>query len=169
MGLPQVPLVVCVTSDVEMRGMLARRLSGFGVVLMVSDMAQLRTVLRTAEGELFNSAPEPDGALGELVIDIGAHWASWRRSPLQLTRMELQLLSNLADPPITVWSHERLYVTVWGSPYLGDASAVHAAMRRLRKKLHAAGDGITIDTVRGVGYRLVIGEDPKLSQVPASG
>ncbi|BCB80196.1 hypothetical protein Pflav_066060 [Phytohabitans flavus] len=43
---------------------------------------------------------------------------------------------------------------MWGGAYLGDTSILHSAIKRLRRKLRAAPEGPSVETVRGVGYRL---------------
>jgi DNA-binding response OmpR family regulator len=54
-----------------------------------------------------------------------------------------------------VWTYERLFAAVWGGAYLGDNAILHSAVKRLRRKLRAADGRVEIETVRGVGYRLV--------------
>jgi DNA-binding response OmpR family regulator len=152
-----VPLVVCVTPDVEVRERVARRLSDCGVVLMCADIGELRAVLfPTTPADLAADGNAAVRALGDLVIDGGNHVASWRGAPLPLTRLEWELLGSLATPPPVVWTYERLFGTVWGGAYLGDTSILHSAMKRLRRKLRAVGDGVSIETVRGIGYRLAL-------------
>ncbi|HET8682691.1 MAG TPA: winged helix-turn-helix domain-containing protein, partial [Micromonosporaceae bacterium] len=84
------------------------------------------------------------------------HRVTWQGTPVPLTRLEWDLLGSLASPPVTVWTYERLFGEVWGSSYLGDTSILHSAVKRLRRKLRAAGDGVAVETVRGVGYRLAL-------------
>jgi DNA-binding response OmpR family regulator len=139
-----------------MRQTLARHLHD-AVLLMVPEIDHLRSIiLGLSDGQLTLAAPEPGGPVGDLLIDLDGYRASWRGVPLRLTPAELRLLSSLATQPLTLWTHERLYVTVWGGSYLGDASVVHAAVKRLRQRLREVDQRITIETVRGVGYRLVM-------------
>lgn len=160
-----VPLVVCITPDVGFRERLARRLEDCGVVLMVADVDELRAVFwpggqpewppppPAAGGE---ATPTAEITIGDLVIDPSRHRVTWRGNLVPLTRLEWQLLGSLATAPVSVWTYERLFGEVWGSAYLGDTSILHSAVKRLRRKLRAAGDGVAVETVRGVGYRLAI-------------
>lgn len=162
-------MVVCVTPDPAVRERVARQLSGCGIVVMCTDLDELRavfcpsahvgwaTVDNGAEDAL--EAVPPDGVLvlGDLVIDPGRHLVTWRGGPLRLSRLEWELLGHLATPPTTVWTYERLFGTVWGGAYLGDTSILHSAVKRLRRKLRAAGDGVSVETIRGIGYRLAVG------------
>ncbi len=70
---------------------------------------------------------------------------------VELTRLEFDLLAELAAHPRVVYTRDRLLEKVWGyqSPVGGKTVDVHVA--NLRKKL---GDDIGIVAVRGVGYRL---------------
>jgi DNA-binding response OmpR family regulator len=115
-----------------------------------------------AQRELTESAaaladPGVPGRLtfGELVVDGPGHEVSWRGQAVPLTRLECELVERLASPPVGLWTYERLFVSVWGSAYLGDNSILHSAVKRLRAKLRSIADGVRVETVRGVGYRLV--------------
>ncbi|MDM4721013.1 winged helix-turn-helix domain-containing protein [Micromonospora sp. WMMA1363] len=107
---------------------------------------------------------EPVGAeqpvsFGDLLVDPGGHLVTWRGRPLALTRTERELLARLASPPVSLWSYERLFASVWGGAYLGDTAILHSAMKRLRHKLRVLSGGPRVQTVRGVGYRLVTAPD----------
>ena len=87
-------------------------------------------------------------------MDEANHLATWRGRSLRLTRLEWKLLAALATPPTTIWTYERLFGAVWGGTFLGDTSILHSAIKWLRRKLREAGDGLVIETARGIGYRL---------------
>ena len=50
-------------------------------------------------------------------------------------------------------TREQLLETVWGYDFLGESRTVDVHITHLREKI--AGAGVVIETVRGVGYRLV--------------
>lgn len=52
----------------------------------------------------------------------------------------------------TVFSRDRLLSEVWGVDYLGESRTVDMHIKTLRKKL--GNEGVRIETVIGVGYRL---------------
>ena len=176
-----VPLVVCVSADVEVREQVVRRLESCGAVLICSDLDELRAMLfpgngagsgagngngagsgpRSAAPGAAPPLPRPDGpngvvTVGDLVVDVAGHLVTWRGRPLPLTRLERELLGRLATPPVGVWTYQRLFDAVWGKAYLGDTSILHSAVKRLRCKLRATGDELGLETVRGVGYRLAV-------------
>lgn len=72
-----------------------------------------------------------------------------------LTSLEFRLLRCLLDEPGRVCTFDRLSERVWGTTHLGDASQVHAVVKRLRRKLVDVEAPVTIEAVRGVGFRLV--------------
>ena len=152
-----VPLVVCVSTDEEVRARVLRRLDDFGRVLIVADLTELRATLFPPEG-VDPGTPLPPllpVSLGELFVDPGGHLVTWRGEPLALTRLERELLARLVGPPLMVWTYERLFDSVWGGAYLGDTAILHSAIKRLRRKLRAIEGGPQVQTVRGVGYRLL--------------
>ncbi|WP_249714284.1 winged helix-turn-helix domain-containing protein [Rhizomonospora bruguierae] len=161
------PLVVCVSTDPDLRERVVRQLDGRGAVLLCADLAELRAALGTPPPPPPPSDPDAAG-LGDLAVDPAAHAVTWRGARLPLTRIERDLLARLASRPVGVWTYQRLFDAVWGGSYLGDSSILHSAVKRLRRKLRAIGadaeslpagsatGGPTpaIETVRGVGYRL---------------
>jgi DNA-binding response OmpR family regulator len=68
---------------------------------------------------------------------------------VDLTRVEFDLLSFLAENPRRVFTRPQLLKNVWGYEHTGERT-VDVHIRRLRSKL---GDTI-VTTVRSVGYRL---------------
>lgn len=144
------PLVVCVSSDQGVRERLARQVDGHGIVLMCPDVGSLM-------GLLSESTPVPAptvGPLRELIVDARDHQVYWRGTVLPLTRLECEIVRQLGGEPVRVWTYEKLFAAVWGGAYLGDNSILHSAVKRLRRKLREVTDGLSIETVRGIGYRL---------------
>jgi two-component system, OmpR family, response regulator len=70
---------------------------------------------------------------------------------VELTRLEFDLLAELAAHPRVVYTRERLLEKVWGYQSAVGGKTVDVHVANLRRKL---GDGIGIVAVRGVGYRL---------------
>src|SRR5215510_8369649 len=150
------PFVVCVSPDPAVRERVVRQLDGGGVVMMCPDLDALRAMLGDAE-RVAPVGPPLSVVVGDLVVDGASRQVTWRAAALSLTRIECELIGRLASPPTQVWTYARLFEAVWGSAYLGDNSILHSAVKRLRGKLREAADGLRIDTVRGVGYRLHAG------------
>ena len=113
--------------------------------------ARVKAILRRAGG-----APARERAgvvVGPLKIDWQRHEATLDDKPLQLRNKEFDLLRRLAEHEGIVLSREQLLETVWGYDYFGETRTVDVHVNQLRRKLTS--DAIAIETVRGVGYKLV--------------
>jgi DNA-binding response OmpR family regulator len=121
-------------------------------------MARVRAVLRRLDVK----APVPRAApfrRGDLAVDVDAHEVRVAGRRVALTRTEWRLLELLVANAGWVVPHERIRSLVWGRDEPGDLDSLRVFVRRLRKKLgdDAAGPR-WIETVRGLGYRLIAGE-----------
>jgi eukaryotic-like serine/threonine-protein kinase len=94
--------------------------------------------------------------IGGLALDLAGHSASLDGRALELTALEFSLLAHLASHLGWVFSPEQLLREVWGYDYVQDVRVVYTHIGNLRHKL---GDSPSsprfIQTVRGVGYKLV--------------
>jgi len=70
-----------------------------------------------------------------------------------LRPLEFKLLQTLMGKTGRVFSRETLLDTVWGMDAVVEDRTVDATVKRLRKVLAEFGQGESIHTVRGVGYR----------------
>lgn len=91
---------------------------------------------------------------GALTIDPGAHEVSVSGQPVDLTRLEYELLLFLARSPRHTFSYEQILATVWeSSAAFQGRSTVSEHVHRLRRKLPTGHGAPGISTIRGVGYR----------------
>ncbi len=111
-------------------------------------LARIRAVMRRARPGSDRSQIE----LGELEIDVRGRRATLEGAPLVLTTKEFDLLALLASEPGTVVSRQRILREVWDTEWFGPTKTVDVHVASLRKKL---GDPAWIETVRGIGLRLV--------------
>ncbi len=111
-------------------------------------VARVRAVLRRVQG-----GEGPSGPLRAGPVELDPVSRTCRRDgqEVELTRLEFDLLAELAAHPNVVFTRERLLERVWGyqSGVGGKTVDVHVA--NLRRKL---GKDLPIVAVRGVGYRL---------------
>jgi DNA-binding response OmpR family regulator len=90
-----------------------------------------------------------------LQLLVECRLVSVKGRPLDLTRLEFDLLHLFLLNPGIVLTRERLLEQAWGYDFVGDTRAVDSAIKRLRAKLRlASADADAIEAVRGVGYRL---------------
>ena len=106
---------------------------------------------------LGRSRSEGDNAeiirIGELCIDVPKHQVTAGGRLIDLTATEFKLITLLAQRAGRVQSRERLLEDVWNYEAAMTTRTVDAHVRRLREKLGRAAR--FVDTVRGVGYRVV--------------
>jgi two-component system, OmpR family, copper resistance phosphate regulon response regulator CusR len=90
---------------------------------------------------------------GTIALDIRTRRATVGGSTVELTAREYSLLEMFVRHPDQVLSREQLLSNVWGYDFDPGSNVVEVYVRYLRKKL----GGDVIQTVRGMGYRLVSG------------
>jgi DNA-binding response OmpR family regulator len=122
-----------------------------GRVRYVELRARLRAVLRRAHP---NGAKPRPLRVGPLEIDTASHRVSIGGHPVELRRLEYELLTHLAAEPERVFSKAELLRTVWGMHAASTTRTVDSHACRLRRKLDIAGSGRWVINVWGVGYRL---------------
>jgi two-component system phosphate regulon response regulator PhoB len=112
---------------------------------------RLKSVLRRAGGA--RTSEQPPESVGPIRVDLDAHRCFVEGVEVQLTAMEFKLLTTLMARLGRVQSRERLLEDVWGMSSEVETRTVDTHVKRLREKLGAERD--LLQTVRGVGYRLV--------------
>jgi DNA-binding response OmpR family regulator len=117
-------------------------------------MARIKAVLRRAEASPVETNTSLSGP-GGLQLDSESRTVTADNSPIDLTRLEFDLLHRLLTNRGRVLTRERLLEQAWGYEYVGDTRAVDSAVKRLRAKLRLASpEADCIESVRGLGYRI---------------
>jgi two-component system OmpR family response regulator len=98
--------------------------------------------------------------LGDLVVDSRAHRVTQGGAEMHLTAREFALLRYLVANPDTALSRHMILENVWESFYDGDANVVEVYVGYLRRKLLQSPYSPQIETLRGVGYRIVDSSTP---------
>lgn len=88
-------------------------------------------------------------------IYIEEHKVCKDKEFVELTPKEYSLLLLMAQNKNRVFSRTELLDKVWGFDYLGDSRTVDIHVQRLRKKLDGDKGISIIETVFGVGYKLL--------------
>jgi DNA-binding response OmpR family regulator len=117
--------------------------------------ARVKAVLRRTRGMGAGQRPLE---VGDLRIDPDRHEVTVGDRTVELRPKEFDLLTVLARRPGVVFPRERLRQLVWGPDFYGDPRTVDVHITWLRDKL--SGSTARIQTVWGVGYKLVEGETP---------
>ncbi|CAG0950907.1 Transcriptional regulatory protein WalR [Anaerolineales bacterium] len=118
-------------------------------------MARIKAVLRRTEKGGDEESPTLLRGPGDLLMDVERRSVTVGDTPIELTRLEFDLLHRLLLNPGRVLTRERLLEQAWGYDYVGDTRAVDSAVKRLRAKLRAvSAEADCIESVRGLGYRV---------------
>ncbi len=112
--------------------------------------ARVKAILRRAARA---AAPAERLHLGDLTLDPAAREVLVNGEPVPLRTREFDLLHVLARHRGQVLSREQLLQMAWGFDYYGQTRTVDVHVAQLRKKL--ASSAVRIETVTGVGYKLV--------------
>jgi len=113
-------------------------------------LARLRALLRRAVGQA-----SPTLTCGGLRLDPRSARASVNGEPLRLTSLEYRLLHYLMMQQGRVISRTELVEHLYDQDFDRDSNTIEVFVGRVRKKIGAD----RIETVRGLGYRLVCLED----------
>jgi two-component system OmpR family response regulator len=112
-------------------------------------LARLRALVRRAPGERPSELEVAD-----LRLDPAAHRA-WRGEvELELSAKEFALLDLFMRRPGVALSRQQLLDGVWDMAFDGRSNVVDVYVRYLREKVDRPLGRNSLETVRGVGYRL---------------
>jgi DNA-binding response OmpR family regulator len=121
---------------------------------MAELLARLRALQRRSP-----QLQSPQLLAGDLCLDCNKREVtllSAPGTPVTLTTKELQLLEYLMRHPNQVLTTDQIRSQLWSLGSDSFSNVVAAQMRLLRRKLADVNCQNSIDTVRGVGYRLVV-------------
>ena len=109
-------------------------------------LARIRALIRRAVGQA-----SAELACGPLVLDTRSGRVTHAGQPVVLTAHEYKVLNYLMHRPGVLVSRAELVEHIYAQDFDRDSNTIEVFVGRLRKKLPAA----LIETVRGLGYRLV--------------
>ncbi len=118
-------------------------------------VARVKAVLRRASQEAPSQAVLE---AGNLRLDTASREVTVQGKAVTLRAKEFDLLTAFLRHQGVVLDRERLLQLVWGADYFGDTRTIDVHVAWLREKLGKA-KGVKIETVWGVGYKLVVTGD----------
>lgn len=113
---------------------------------MEEVLARLRALIRRSAGHA-----SAELACGGLALDTGTGKVTLDGAPVKLTAQEYRILAYLMHHSGKVVSRTELTEHVYAQDFDRDSNTIEVFIGRLRKKI----GGGYIETVRGLGYRLV--------------
>jgi DNA-binding response OmpR family regulator len=117
-------------------------------------VARVKAVLRRSQGSV---APEAVLEVGNVRLDPLRREVAVGGKPVSLRAKEFDLLAAFMRYQGLVLDRERLLSLVWGQDFYGDTRTIDVHVAWLREKL--AGAQARVQTVWGVGYKLVLDEE----------
>lgn len=96
--------------------------------------------------------------VGDFTLNSGAHEIKYNDKLLELSLTEYKLLEYLLENKGLVSSKSKILDKVWGYDFYGDENVVEVYIRYLRNKIND-NDHKVIQTVRGVGYKVVVNDE----------
>ncbi|MBF6600371.1 MAG: response regulator transcription factor [Dehalococcoidia bacterium] len=115
-------------------------------------VARVKAILRRSETTQGRKAAGVT-RIGALSVDKQRREVKVDGRELALRTKEFDLLAALAENAGIVLTREQLLDRVWGYNFYGETRTVDVHVQHVRARL--AGSGLSIATVRGVGYKLV--------------
>lgn len=113
------------------------------------SILELRARIKTALRRVTTAVKKISG----FEIDGNTYTVRYDGKELGLTLKEFNLFRTLAAKAGVTLTRESLLGDVWGMDYEGETRTLDMHVASLRDKIHKAGGGDCIVTVRGVGYR----------------
>jgi two-component system, OmpR family, alkaline phosphatase synthesis response regulator PhoP len=117
-------------------------------------LARIEARLRRSGVAASDSAADSMVATGDLILDRDSYSASTSLGTVPLSRKEYELLALLLSRPGRLFGREEIVHQIWHQRYMPASRTLDVHVRRLRQKLQEIGAKVTIQTVRGVGYRV---------------
>jgi DNA-binding response OmpR family regulator len=132
----------------------------FSFVVLV---ARLRALMRRGR-----PARPVTMTVGDLSVDPATHTCCRAGCEIALTGREFAILEYLVRRAGEVVSKAEILMHVWDFDYEGDRNVVEVHVSSLRRKIDAPFGRRSIETLRGLGYRLVPGATDPLEQADGS-
>jgi DNA-binding response OmpR family regulator len=117
-------------------------------------LARIQARLRTLTTGFLMAPPATATALFDITLDRDAHVVRGPHGSAALKPKEFDLLELLGSAPGHLFPREEIVERVWRHRYLPGSRSLDVHVRRLREKLESMGSTASLETVRGVGYRL---------------
>jgi DNA-binding response OmpR family regulator len=108
-------------------------------------------LLLRIEALLRRTKPQTIQQIGAFTIDEQQMLISYNNEALELTKREYEILRLLLQQATQIVSKEHILDTVWGLEG-GSEGAIRVYINRLKQLL----PNITIENIRGIGYKLVL-------------
>jgi DNA-binding response OmpR family regulator len=154
---PDLPIIMLTARDDDVDKIVGLELGADDYVTKPFNprelVARVKAILRRTRRA---AQPQAPVHAGDVTVDPARHVVTVAGQPVELRPKEFDLLLALAEHRGIVLSRGQLLDLVWGYDFYGETRTVDVHVAHLRKKL--ANSSAEIETVLGVGYKLVAGQ-----------
>ncbi|MGW0578227.1 response regulator transcription factor [Streptomyces sp. NPDC002920] len=126
-------------------------------------IARIRAVMRRVQPRTPDEGGGADRYGSRLTVDRKAARVHVDGAEVSLAPKEYDLLSFLTEEPGALMSREQIMEAVWDANWFGPTKTLDVHVAALRRKFAGV---ITIEAVRGVGFRLEIVKNPETVKAP---
>ena len=119
------------------------------------EPAELIARVRALNRRAGNPVPSAVMLFGDLELHVKARTAHRQGRHLALSPKEFELLKFLMDNAGEVVTRQMLLLKVWNLAFDPQTNVVDVNMSRLRRQLEEGFDTPVLETVRGMGFRLI--------------
>ncbi len=153
-----VPIIMLTAKDSQVDKILGLELGADDYITKPFNMreliARIKAVLRRSEKITEDTATHLSWE--DIIMDRERHEVTRRGEVLHLTPLEYSLLELFMRHPEKALPREYLITQVWGGNFYGSTKTLDVHIRHLRSKIEEEPSRPRyIQTVRGIGYRLV--------------
>lgn len=127
----------------------------FGVAELLARVSAVLRRTSSEEGKMTESNDKVITA-GDLSIYPERYEVILNGDSVPLRPKEFEVLLYLVQRPGMVITRDDLMNVVWGFDYIGGQRTVDVHVSSLRKKLELGQQSVQIESIRGVGYKLVM-------------
>jgi DNA-binding response OmpR family regulator len=149
-----VPIIMLTARSTEIDRVIGLEVGADDYLVKPFSLLELVSRIRAQvrRRRLDRSQRQPVVVVGDLELDLVRQEARVDGKPISLTPAEMRLATTLAAEPDRVYTRDELMASLWGANLAGASRACDTHVLNLRRKLD--GSSASIETVRGVGYRL---------------
>jgi two-component system, OmpR family, response regulator RegX3 len=147
-----VPIIVVSARGEEVDRVVGLELGADDYVVKPFGLRELVARIRAVSRRTGTRHDTDEIVAGRVRLDLRAHRVTVDGREVSLTGKEFDLLAVLARDPGALIDRERLLREVWNTTWYGSSKTIDVHVASLRRKL---GDPSLIETVRGIGLRLV--------------
>lgn len=122
-------------------------------------IARVNAALRRKSGEIPQEKNQGEYQFENLLLSKNTYEVYIEGVKLELRPKEFELLYYFIKRPNMVLSRDEMIDKIWGYDFIGEQRTIDVHISSLRKKIESpANSRVTIESIRGVGYKLAVQE-----------